>query len=676
MLTMHYRFGEFELDGDGRELRRRTDATGRAYARVESPRQALAFLRVLVEHAPRIVTREELLGSVWQGQTVSQSALNTVVKVVRRVLGGDGHRFVRTMHGVGYAFVGPVERRRVLPSTLSSPRDELFVGRDAELRCLGGWLEDPASDDARLYWVHGIGGIGKTSLLHRLERMATELGIPAIFVSCAHLRPRPEALTSEIAASFGAPPGGDPLGALAAHPTGVLVLDGYEAIAGIDDWLRERWVQRIPPGWRLVLSGRNPPGVRWRADPAWTRAAEIHVRDLSRDEARALLERRGVARARHDRILELAGGHPLSLVLAIDSLHGTEPAEGTGPSATAALSAALLDSFVGSAPSTHHRDALDCIALVDALDEPLLVAMMDGHEAAGECFGWLSTLGIVERHPAGLALHDLAKSALVADLAWRNTARLGRLVERAYEKLFADLEVVASPDRRRRIVTSVWRLFDLHPEIASVLSLPKLVAVPSDSELRAIEAHVHRFEGDASASALRFWLARDPACARIVRDENGDLLGYAVLLKVDPGDHEARAADPVLAALDASLEQPGRYSVTRWFADCRAYHDVTPVSAGCHTMVTESEMSELDDGLCCHFMLVSNPEAWRPFVRLADIAQKMSDVELAEHRLVAFAHDMRGQTLLTWFRSFTAKIMGTLATGAPIGLASPHEATT
>lgn len=674
---VRYCFGEFELDEDGRELRRCVPNVPNGAARVEAAPKVLAFLRTLVKSAPRVVTRGELLDAVWQGQAVSPSALNTVVKSLRQALDDDDQRFVRTMHGIGYAFVMAVERRgAAVPSALSDARRRLFVGRDAELGRLAAWFTDPSSDETRLFWVHGVGGVGKTTLLHRLEALALERDVPVLTVSCAHLRPSPEALMNAIAASCEAASAKEIPSVLAALPTGLLVLDGYEAIRGIDDWLRERFVQRLPPGWRLVLSGRSAPGMRWRVDPTWTCAAEILLGDLSPDEARMLLERRGVDPSERDPILRFAGGHPLTLVLATDALHRTGRFSGDTASEADGLTKALIDSFVREAPSKHHRDALDCLAVVDVLDEPLLAAMLRDDTSASECFEWLSTLGMVERHPAGLVLHDLAKTALTTNLAWRNTARLGHLVERAYTKLFDDLERAGSPERRRRLVTSLWQLFDLHPALAPLMSLPKRSGTPSADELDAIEAYVERFEGAASAATLRFWLARDPTCARVVRDEDGALLGYSVFVKVEPGDDEARAADAVLGALDASLEQVGKYSVARWFADCQAYHDVTPVSVGCHIMNAERELSVLDDELCHHFVLVSNPEAWKPLVRVANFGDKLVPVALDGHHLVAFAHDMRNQTLLTWFHAFTRRIMETLTTGAPLdfGVHGPPRA--
>ena len=279
------------------------------------------------------------------------------------------------------------------------------------------------------------------------------------------------------------------------------------------------------------------------------------LRDLSPDEARALLERRGVAPSEHDRILAFAGGHPLTLVLATDS-HQTGRLEGGTESAPDGLITSLIDAFVREAPSRRHRDALDCIAVVDALDEPLLAAMMDDDANASVYFDWLSTLGMVERHPAGLVLHDLAKTTLTANLAWRNAARLASLVERAYMKRFAELEVVASLERRRRIVSSIWRLFDLHPVIAPIFChCPKLAGrrvAPSSRRSN----HVAHVEDPASAATLRFWLARDPRAHTSFGRRRRDAR-LRRLPQIEPDDGEARIADSVVAALDASLDPIG-----------------------------------------------------------------------------------------------------------------------
>ncbi len=106
---MAYRLGEFELDPNRFELRR----AGSAIA-VEP--QVLSILLLLVENRDRLVTKDEIIETVWKGRIVSDSAITSRIKSARHALLDDGQHqdLIRTIHGKGFRFVGAVE-------TLTSP---------------------------------------------------------------------------------------------------------------------------------------------------------------------------------------------------------------------------------------------------------------------------------------------------------------------------------------------------------------------------------------------------------------------------------------------------------------------------------------------------------------------------------------------------------------------------
>ena len=82
---MIYSFGAFDLDTGVFELRR----AGRAVA-IEP--QVFSVLAYLVEHRDQVVTKNELLDSVWGDRFVSESALTSRIKAARRAVGDDGAR--------------------------------------------------------------------------------------------------------------------------------------------------------------------------------------------------------------------------------------------------------------------------------------------------------------------------------------------------------------------------------------------------------------------------------------------------------------------------------------------------------------------------------------------------------------------------------------------------------
>ena len=98
-----FRFDAFVLDTQRYELR-----CGDEVIRVEP--QVFDVLTELVSNSHRFVTKEQLLDSVWGGRFVGEAALTSRIKAARRALGDDGEsqRYIRTVRGRGYQFVGTI----------------------------------------------------------------------------------------------------------------------------------------------------------------------------------------------------------------------------------------------------------------------------------------------------------------------------------------------------------------------------------------------------------------------------------------------------------------------------------------------------------------------------------------------------------------------------------------
>ena len=102
---MVYRFGVFEFDSEGKELRK----NGRSVAIERQPAKALTLL---VSRAGQLVTREELREAVWGQDTHVDfdRGLAYCVSQIRTALGdsGDNPRFVQTIPKQGFKFIAPV----------------------------------------------------------------------------------------------------------------------------------------------------------------------------------------------------------------------------------------------------------------------------------------------------------------------------------------------------------------------------------------------------------------------------------------------------------------------------------------------------------------------------------------------------------------------------------------
>jgi serine/threonine protein kinase/DNA-binding winged helix-turn-helix (wHTH) protein len=184
-----WRFEAFEFDEAGRELR----SNG---ATIELESKPVEVLYQLLLHAGEVVTKEELLESVWPGVTVVEGSLATAVSKIRRALGEDGPRIVLTAPRVGYRLGVAAHCTHVAapePADFHFQPGEPLPGRDQwrfvrKLDASGSsevWLaENPKTHESRVFKFAADGlrlkGLKREVTLARLLRES--LGDQAEFV--------------------------------------------------------------------------------------------------------------------------------------------------------------------------------------------------------------------------------------------------------------------------------------------------------------------------------------------------------------------------------------------------------------------------------------------------------------------------------------------------------------
>jgi TolB-like protein len=96
-------FGDYEIDVERRELRR-------AKAPVHVEPQVFDLLVYLVQNRDRVVSKEDLIASVWGGRIVSDSTLTSRINAARNAVGDSGKdmKLIRTIARKGLRFVGAV----------------------------------------------------------------------------------------------------------------------------------------------------------------------------------------------------------------------------------------------------------------------------------------------------------------------------------------------------------------------------------------------------------------------------------------------------------------------------------------------------------------------------------------------------------------------------------------
>src|SRR5262245_44076091 len=101
---MIYRFQDYSLDVERRELRRRQDL-------VPVEPQVLDLLQYLIRNRDHVVSKDELIAAVWNGRIISESALSSRITAVRQAVGdsGEQQRLIRTIARKGFRFVGDIQ---------------------------------------------------------------------------------------------------------------------------------------------------------------------------------------------------------------------------------------------------------------------------------------------------------------------------------------------------------------------------------------------------------------------------------------------------------------------------------------------------------------------------------------------------------------------------------------
>ena len=142
---------------------------------VELPRKPLALLWTLSSRSGDVVTKEELLATVWPRVVVNEGAISACLRDLRRALGDDARRprFIATAHGIGYRFLAPVTRARsAAAAACPSPavpaaavNGTPFVGRTTELARLRNAYARSVAGQRQLMFVSGDAGLGKSRLV-------------------------------------------------------------------------------------------------------------------------------------------------------------------------------------------------------------------------------------------------------------------------------------------------------------------------------------------------------------------------------------------------------------------------------------------------------------------------------------------------------------------------------
>jgi hypothetical protein len=437
---------------------------------------------------------------------------------------------------------------------------DAVVGRERELARILGHFD---SEGAVVAFVHGIGGIGKSSLLAALAPRLAEAGAHVVRLDGRTIEPTPSGFFAALGEALGtrALLGNSEAAARAIdsdpRPTAILI-DEYDRIRLLDAWLRNEVLPAQADRTRWLFAGRFAPHAGWLTTAGWSEAV-LSLRLDSLDEAacRALLERRGIASESMAPILKLARGNPLALELA--ARYTIAPELG-GLSENTVLDALARRCVEGLAPPS--REAIDAISIVRCATKPLLEAML-GRPCEDALLAELNELSFVERAQDGLVLHDSVRHAVVSRLRALDPARHRALRSAALAQLEAATnEAVPTGSNAWRLTADLLFIVD-HPEIREAFFPSHEASISIDSALPgdrdAVLAIAQRHEPPEIVAVFEHWWHYGRAFFDIARDASGTVLGFAIVAASSAVPRAIVERDALLRAWLTDLESgPGR----------------------------------------------------------------------------------------------------------------------
>ena len=423
---------------------------------------------------------------------------------------------------------------------------QAVVGRDHELAVLLGSLEESGP---LVTFVHGIAGIGKSTLLGAFVARARERGATVLRVDCGSIEPTARGFLGELRRAIGQSDDADPVARLATMSGRVVLgVDGYEAFRVSETWLRREFLPALSSNARLVVMGRDLPSLSWFGPIGVAGSVSVmELGPLDDDAARALLRSSGLSDEVATRVHRVARGHPLALRVAAATAAAASDMFLEDLAAQRVIQELAGEYVDHLDPST--RRALDAASVVRRATVPLLGAMLPD-VASQDAYARLLELPFVRQASDGLALHETMQQAIATRLRAEDPSRHRGYRQAAWRCLRDDLRSAGSGD--------LWRYT---ADILYLIENPILreAFFPSGAQLCTVEPArtadgpailetITRHEGPHSAAVLHAWWDRAPQVFRSIRDRDGQFAGLTMPFEISAVPRSRWPQDPLADA--------------------------------------------------------------------------------------------------------------------------------
>lgn len=231
-----------------------------------------------------------------------------------------------------------------------------------------------------------------------------------------------------------------------------LILDTYEELEGLDDWISRTLVPSLPDGMKVVILGRNSL-VRVNFD--WQEYGDallsMELPELSEVDAKAYLRHFGLTdQVMLDHIYRFTGGYPLLLVLV---RHLAKEAGGWSKIGVLerqadrdSIATQLLNKILREERANEVREFLEKGVVARWFDPEIIrVVLGIDLQQARQLYDKLSRHSFVEKHPYGLKFHDKIRELLLDRLKFTSETEY-QLISRNLMNYYAEKAGIVQAD--------------------------------------------------------------------------------------------------------------------------------------------------------------------------------------------------------------------------------------
>lgn len=442
----------------------------------------------------------------------------------------------------------PLEQR------LSDCADKSFVGRDAELSVLQELLEDGGP---LVLFVHGVAGLGKSTLLASFSEQARDNGLVVLEMDCRLMEPTERGFLDELSHQLDTSLGDldEAIEHLNSYSEMLLLsLDHFESYGLMDTWLRQTFLPLLPDHFRFVIASRQPPVPIWRTSSRWHGLFRvIALEPLDQNAALELLGKVGISEPQAKQIVAVTHGNPLALRLASTTAQSHYQTR-LKDSDIHEVMEVLAEINLSDVNDPRIRETLKMVSVVRRITRSLLRELVP---SCDQLWDELRHLAFIESRRDGLHIHYAVREAIARTLHAFDPESYLKCRRIAWEQLREELRSAPRSELWRYTADMLYLAENpvvreaFFPSGNNEFALE--TALPQDIE--SIREIIRLHEGEESAAGLEQWWNCLPQSFQVARDKDGSVVAFYCMAEASEIMPDLCRLDPIAAAWQEHLTE-------------------------------------------------------------------------------------------------------------------------